>query len=398
MKKGNGVLGYLLGYCVISMPREYCEAFMNLCHRYGFTYFDLEIDEENKKVRVCVPLLERKNILTACRVRKIRVRVESVRGVPKILHRLLKRRGLVVGAILSILLFVGAQNVVWRIDIVGNDRLERERIISSLSESGLSVGKWIPSINADSVEQRVMIRDDGISWMSVTILGTVARVEIRESIDTEVHEKNTRPANLVSNFDAQIVGTEIYTGFRCIKDGDFVRRGELLASGIYESSKAPIRYTRASGVVWGRVSHTIEVEIPLKQVQKVPTGEKFTKKTLNFFGNSIKLFINYGNLPITCDIINYLYTLNPFSLGELPISISVDTYYPYEMREIEIGEDKAIKEAYEELNERIAEELPSAQVLKKTLHGEFRDGKYVLTCHLTAICNIAKQVEFEVLK
>ena len=396
--ENSGFFGFLLGYCTLSMPREFCEVFLNLCHRYGFSYYDIKIDDENKKVFVNVPLHERKNILTACRVRKIKVKIEGNYGAPVWLGSLKNRWGIAIGVILSVSLFVLAQNVIWRVDVIGNERLDTARVISSLAENGLSVGAWIPSINADSVEQRVMIRNDDISWMSVNIIGTVARVEIRESIDTEYSEKNTRPANLVSNFDAQIVGTEIYTGFRCVKDGDFVRRGEILASGIYESTKAPIRYTRASGVVWGKVSHTVMVEIPLVQARKVPTGEKIVKKTLNFFGKSIKLFVNYRNLPISCDIINYVYIFNPFSLGELPISISVDEYYPYEMRDIEISEEEAIELAYGLLATKIVEELPDAQVLKKSIQGEIVDGKYVLTCHLTAICNIARQVEFEVLK
>ena len=397
MKKG-GFWGYLLGYCTLSMPREFCEVFLNLCHRYGFTYYGFRVDEDGKGVMFTVPLSERKNILTACRVRKIKVKIEGRYGLPVILLGLTKRWGILVGTLLSVALFFLAQNVVWRVEILGNERLDTASVISSLAENGLSVGSWIPSLNADSVEQRVMIRNDGISWMSVNIIGTVARVEIRESIDTEYEKKNTRPANLVSSFDAQIVGTEIYTGFRCVDEGDFVRRGEILASGIYESNKSPIRYTRASGVVWGKVSHTIEVEIPLIQSQKVPTGEKITKKTLNFFGNSIKLFLNYRNLPISCDIINYVYIFDPFSLGELPISISVDEYYPYEMRDVTISEEMAIEQAYEVLAKRISEELPDAQVLKKAVHGEIVDGKYILVCHLTAICNIARQVEFEVIR
>ena len=157
-----------------------------------------------------------------------------------------------------------------------------------------------------------------------------------------------------------------------------------------------LRFTRANGCVFGRVSTTFEVEIPLVQTQKVPTGEKITKKSLIFFGKSINFFTNYRNLPISYDIINYLYTLNPFSLGELPISISVDEYYPYEMVEVTISEQDAIEQAYEVLRQKIDSELPQAQILKKSLHGEIVDGKYVLKCTLTAICNIAKQVEFEV--
>ena len=66
------------------------------------------------------------------------------------------------------------------------------------------------------------------------------------------------------------------------------------------------------------------------------------------------------------------------------------------MVEIEISEEEAMEQAYEVLYQKINAKLPQAQILKKTLQGEIVDGKYVLKCTVTAICNIAKQVEFEV--
>ncbi len=396
MRKRVSLFTRIFGYHTIVIPRLLCEQFLDLCMRYGFSYLDIRIDEEEKKVFIDVPSSQFKRIMTACRVWQIRAKCEGRYGLPERVSQFRGRWGLLAGAIVGITIFYFSQSVVWRIDIVGNERLSQEEIIESIAENGMSVGDWIKNINTDSVEQRVMINNDDIAWMSINISGTVARVEVREVIDTEIKDTNTNPANLVSKFDAQIVSLEIYSGFRCVKEGDFVRAGELLASGISKSEKAPIRYTRALGSVYGRLTHTFEIEIPLTQTKKVPTGEKISKKTINFFGKSIKLFANYRNLPTNYDIINYVYILNPFSLGELPISLSVDDYYAYEFVEVEISEEEAINQAYDMLREKIDYELPEAQILKKTLQGEIVDGKYVLKCTVTAICNIAKQVEFEV--
>ena len=97
-----------------------------------------------------------------------------------------------------------------------------------------------------------------------------------------------------------------------------------------------------------------------------------------------------------CDIINYVYIFNPLNLGELPISLSVDTYLPYEYREVEINEDDAIEQAYVILRQKMDEELPDAQIMKKSLSGEFVDGKYILKCTVVAVCDIARQVDFKV--
>ena len=391
------LLSKILGYYTIAVPRVFCEQFLNLCMRYGFSYYNIKIEDEQKKVFFDVPSYQFKRIMTASRVWQIRVKNEGFYGLPSKIVSLKGRWGLLVGACISIVIFILAQSVIWRIDIVGNKRLSKQEILNSLSENGISVGDVIKDINAHSVEQSVMINNDDIAWISINIIGTVAKVEVQEVIDTEIKDKNLKPANLVSRFDAQIVSLEVYSGFICVKEGDFVRAGELLSSGIYESEKAPVRYSRATGSVLGRVNLTFDIEIPLVQSKKVLTGEKITKKTLIFFGKPINFFINYRNLPMSYDIINYVYALNPFSLGELPISISVDDYYPYEMCEIEISEQEAIGQAYEALRMKIDNELPDAQILKKSLQGEFVDGKYVLKCTITAICNIAKQVEFEIL-
>ncbi|MBR2381176.1 MAG: sporulation protein YqfD [Clostridia bacterium] len=386
----------LLGYCVIEIPIFAKENFLNLCMRYGFNYYKISIDEKSKKVHITLSATQYKRVLTACRIWEIRAKTVSRGGLPQMILRYRKRWGIAVGLVLSVLLFFALQSVVWRIDITGNERLSEERITESLLQNGLYVGGRISKLDTDYIEHRIMINDDDIAWISIKIVGTVARVEVKEVIDTEIIEEGSKPANLVSRFDAQIVSLEVLSGFINVKEGDFVRAGELLVSGIYESEKAPIRYSRASGKIFGRVTKEFVVEIPLVQEKKVLNGEKITKKTLNFFGKSIKFFINYRNLPTSYDIINYIYVLNPFSLGELPISLSVDEYYGYEMVEAEISEEEAINQAYELLRARIDEVLPEAQILKKSLQGEIVDGKYVLKCTVTAICDIAKQVEFEV--
>lgn len=395
--KRNSFIAWVLGYYTIEIPRSYCEDFLNLCMRYGFTYYDLKIDEEKRRVTVVIPASERRKLFTACKVWQIRVKIKSRTGLAESLSRYRGRWGLLIGGALSIALFLASQSVIWRIDVTGNERLDRQKIIEILAQNGMSVGDPISKINTDFVEQKVMINNGDVAWLSINLSGTVASVEIKEVIDTKIKEKETKPANLVAKYDAQIVSLEVYSGFLCVSEGEYVRAGQLLISGIYQSEKAPIRYARANGNVMARVSQTFEVEIPLLQNVKVPTGDKKEQKTLIFFGKSIKLFANSGNLGSSCDIMNYEYVLNPFSFGELPVSLKVDAYYPYTVESREIDEREAMEKAYEELRKRIDEELPNATILKKSLYGEIVDGKYILKCDLVAICNIAQLVEFEIL-
>jgi len=396
MKRAS-VLLRIFGYYVLEIPRGTLEDFLNLCLRYGFSYYSIDIDEDKRRAFIKISSWERAKILTACRMWQIRVISASQKGLYGRLKKYRGRWGIPIGAAVAVLIFLASQSVVWRIDIVGNERLSREVIVESLADNGFEVGKRITGLDLNSIEQRVMINDDRIAWISIKVVGTVALVEVVEVIDTEIEEKKTQPANIVARYDAQIVGMEVYSGFLSVKEGDFVRAGELLISGIHKEGKSPLRFSRASGRILGKVSHTIEVEIPLVQSKKVQTGDKFEKKTLIFFGKTINFFRNYRNLPASYDIINYIYTFDPFSIGELPVSVVTEEYYPYELVDVEISESEAMDLAYGELRARIDEELPDAVILKKVLHGELTDGKYVLKCTLTAICDISKQIEFEVI-
>ncbi len=389
---------WFLGYYEMEISLSRIEDFLNICLRYSLKYYDYEIKENEKRVKITVPAASYKRFIAACKVWQIKVWRNKRFGLLEKLSKYRGRWGILVGALVSILLFVLAQSVIWRIDVIGNERLTVNEVRQILSENGIDIGNFISKISTDSIEQRVMINSPDIAWISINIEGTVASVEIREVADTDLAKPETHPANLVAMYDAEIVGMEVYSGFLNVNEGDFVRAGELLVSGIYQTGKAPIRYTRASGRIFGRVNHSFVIEIPLRQMKKVAKGEKFVKKTLNFFGKSIKFFTNYRNLPTSYDIINYVYIFDPFGFGELPISISTDEYYSYETIEVEIDEGEAIEQAYSELRQRIDRELPDAQILKKSLYGEFVDGKYILHCDLTAICDIARIVEFDVVE
>ena len=395
MKKG-GFVSWLFGYYRLTIPYSSSAEFMNLCMRYGFVYYAFKTDREAGTAEFICSFHTSKKLMSACKFHNITIEIKSAHGLPKLLYKYRARSGIFVGIILSVMLLCLSQSVLWQINVKGNERLTEKEVIEALEECGLKIGGKLSSFDIDSIENRVLLNSDDISWLSVNMSGTVANVEIREVIDTEIKEKNTRPANLVAKCDAQVVSIEVYSGFLCVEAGDFVRAGDLLVSGLYDSTQSAYRYTRASGRIFAKTTHTFTVEIPLKKEIKVYSDGYSEKKTLNFFGNSIKLFANSGNVGASCDIINYEYSLNPFGLGNLPISVSVEKNYPYTYEMTDIDEALAQELAYYELRAILETELPDAQLLKKSLYGELTEDSYVLKCTVVCIEDIAKISEFDI--
>ena len=394
MRRANVFLK-IFGYYRLCVPSDALTELLNLCMRYGFVYYALTFCDGGDAELICSRSTA-KRMLAACKSYKIPIYIKGEGGAPKVLRKYRARSGIFVGILLSIVLFSLSQSVLWRIDVKGNERLSKEEVIAALEAGGLRVGGWLSEIKTDSIENRVMLNSDDISWIAINMTGTVASVEIREVIDTELKEKNASPANLIALRDAQIVALEVYSGFLCAKVGDFVREGELLVSGLYDTKQGAYRYTRASGRILAKTTHTILIEIPLEKEIKVYLEDTKEKKTLNFFGKSIKLFANSGNVGESCDIINYEYKLDPLGLGELPVSLSVEKEFPYTVELVEIDEETAIELAYLELRAAMDREIPGAQLLKKTVYGELVQDRYILKCTVVCIEDIAKLSEFEI--
>lgn len=395
MKRAS-FISWIFGYYRLSVPYSCSEQLLNLCMRYGFVYHGFSVNKDTDEAEFICSLHTSKKLISACKFYNIPIKIKSERGMPKLLYKYRARAGLFVGFILSLALLYQSQSVLWRINVIGNERLSEAEVIAELADCGLCIGGKLSELEIDSIENRVLLNSDDISWLSVNMSGTVANVEIREVIDTEIKEKNIKPANLVAKYDAQIVSIEVYSGFLCVEAGDFVRAGDLLVSGLYDSTQSAYRYTRASGRIFAKTTHTFLVEIPLKREVKVYSDETQEKKTLNFFGKSIKLFANSGNVGASCDIINYEYRLNPFGLGDLPVSVSVEKNYPYTYESVDIDEELALSLAYYELRAKIETEIPDAQLLKKSIYGELYEDSYILKCTVVCIEDIAKISEFDI--
>lgn len=383
-----------VGYCRVRLSIGDCERFMNVCMRYGFIYYCLELDAEHGAMRAILPIYSYRRVFTACRSRGIGIALVSRHGaLPTVFAHRAHTLGVLIGTVLAVLIFILSGSVIWRVDVSGNAEMSSDEVLELLEECGLSVGSRKASLDTDIIEQAAAIRNERIAWISVNISGTVARVQIREAARGG---DIMRPANLVARYDGEIVSLTVYSGFVSVGEGDLVRAGQLLVSGIYGGDGTPLRYTRASGSVIARVSRDFKIEIPLLRSVKLPTGERIEQKTLNFFGKSIKLFLNYGNLPPSCDIMNYEYALDPFSLGALPISINTRVYLPYVLTEVELGEEEAEAQAYALLRERLDTELAGAQILSMTVDGSISGGTYILSCRTVALCDIARVLEFDV--
>ena len=390
---------FLGGRCTVSVPPSHRTAAMNLCMQMGLQYANF-VWREDGSVQFSCTLVSARRFLTACHRRDIEAEIVTYRGLPRLLKRMTERAGLLVGLVLAVALIVASRLFVWDVQVSGNATLTESEVVEELRKCGFGVGNYLPALEVREIENRVLMASERIGWLSINVEGTVARVQIIEHIEGESGEGEAshgkRPANLVATCDGQIEYLELYRGNALVTTGQAVKAGELLVSGLYDSTTGSIRYTRAAGCVMARTEHIIKVEIPFSYEEKVYEEAFLGEIELHFFNFSQKIFKNSRNPDVLCDIIKYNSDLGRLGRNRLPISLSHTEVRPYRLEEKTRTAEEALELCYEELEEKLAALSGDVQLLQKEIVTEVGESSVTLVCTVTCIQNIAAVQEFEI--
>ncbi len=385
---------WLLGCRRVTADAENATALLELCRACSFTFAGFFSDAEGGIGFFC-PLRTARRLALMAEAGGIRITLSGGMGVPPFVWRQRRRVGLWLGGLCAAFLMLLSTRYVWDVRVTGNELFSEAEILSELSACGFGVGSYLPGLRVGELENRVLMQADGLAWISINMDGTVARVQVIEQVEAPSTEPK-RPANLVARADGQIEGLELFRGEAVVQIGQPVRAGELLVSGITDSSTEGYRYTRAAGRVLARTERVFRVEVPLSEQVKSPAGRKKVSVWLNFFQKSVKIFKSTGNEVGACDIIEVEKQIPGFLPYDLPISVTTKWRQEYETATVERTQEEALELAYLRLSRELGALSPDVQLIRKELETELSDGSVVLICRVTCIENIAEQVEFEV--
>ena len=213
-------------------------------------------------------------------------------GLPFYKTIMKRRMGLLGGAVLFILTLYIMSSFVWFIQVSGNNKVDRNRILMTAAHYGIRVGagKW--NFSRIAVEE-AMLRDiSELTYVQCDIRGVKVNIKVVEKIlpDHDI----TGPCHIVAVRDGVIEGVLVLDGQAHIKAGDVVARGDILISGIVIPPTPPteieglpspspntgIHQVRARGQVKARTWYEGYGECNRKLEEKVFTGKQFTQAYL----------------------------------------------------------------------------------------------------------------------
>jgi similar to stage IV sporulation protein len=385
---------FLLGHTTVAVSEDGTARLLEVCRRLSIPYENFQSLEDGG---ISLRFTDRnaRRLWEICADYGIPLTRLSRGGLPKLLRRLLHRPGLWVGGILGLALCLIASSVFWDIRVSGNTTLSDAAIRRSLAACGLTVGTPIRGFEADVTENQVLLLDGRLAWLSVNRKGTVAYVEVREAMDPPALPPDT-PRDMVASVGGVIEYVELESGNVRVRAGQTVSPGQVLVSGIYDSTQLGVRVESAKARVFARTTRVFSVQIPLTFEEKRYDTALEPEKSIIFFGRHIKFSNKCGNFSGFCDIMEDEKPWVRIGGAGFPISTRTVWYLPYETVTATRTYPEAEELAYLELARYIASLPGGATLLHKEVTVTHGEDALTLTCTLTAIEDIAAERIIEV--
>ncbi len=222
-----------------------------------------------------------------------RVHIIKKRGVPFILHKNRKRKGLIVGAALFLAIFKALSLFVWTVDICEFQTISQTSARDILRRVGIYEGVRGDFESLKRMQTTALIEFGNLSWITINADGS--RGEVGATEKQMVETSDNAPRNIKASADGQVVRADAYSGTAVVAQGDAVRKGDLLISGVVESMSGSAHFERADGVVLAQTRYHERIEIPNEITTAVPVQQPQKRYSARLFGVLIPLTITQNN-------------------------------------------------------------------------------------------------------
>ncbi len=316
------------------------------------------------------------------------------RGVP-IEVKKLKHRYVLWGLPLFFLaLLVFSSFFIWKIDIEGNSTVSDIEILNALEDSGVYIGSFSPNFTSDNIRSRVLIRIPELKWISVSVFGSRALIEVRERTDIPELLDEDEAVKIVAEEPGIIERINVLRGYPLYKKGQTAAENDTLIDGAVPSTFNKTELMHAEGSVIARTWYEICTAMPLKYSEKAYSGEIKRRYALIAFGNRINFYRKSRIYDTNCDNILSERTLGIKGFFELPITFVTEKSRFYELSEASISEETAKMlleaRANDELKTKIGED---GEIISAEFTFSVVDGFAVGTLRAECKQNIAAEKE-----
>ncbi|MEA4896349.1 MAG: sporulation protein YqfD [Oscillospiraceae bacterium] len=268
-------------------------------------------------------------------------KITEKRGGPVETKKLKKRFAMWVLPVLFLVLLVYSCFFIWKIDITGNETVSDIEILNALEDSGVYIGSFWPKFTSDNIRSRVLVEIPELKWISVSVFGSRAVVEVRERTDIPELFDESEAVKIVADESGIIESMNVLRGFPLFRKGQAALEDETLITGAVPSSFGKTEIMHAEGSVIARTWYELSAIMPLRYDEKEYTGKKKSRFAIIIGNDRINFYGKSRIFDADCDNIISEHRLGIEGFFELPVTFVKETAKAYELKSADYPEDAA---------------------------------------------------------
>src|SRR5690625_1529868 len=386
----------IVGFVTIQVKGKRPESFFQRCADENIPIWDVR----KKSKRQCsgkVYLFHIQKVKNIAHEYSYEIEITDRRGYINFFTRIWRRKQIVISIIVCSCILFFISNIIWKIEINGVSTNIEEKVNEQLATYGLYEGAWMYSLESlDQIQQEILNDVPELLYIGIEKKGTTYTVDAVEKLI--VKEEPALPSqHLIATKNGIIQKMFIEKGSPRVNINDYVRKGDLLVSGVIEEeeqendeSATDKTVTSAEGKVYATTWYEVDVTSSLYHSKEKLTGAKMIKYYLNIGNIHIPIW-GFKKIPYKETVKEKdkkaLYLLK----WQLPFHIIQQTIYDKQSLSSKRSEEEAKEIAIEHVKNDLKVKLGiDTDILNYyVLHESVENGKVKLNLYISTLENIA---------
>ena len=367
------------------------ESFYSYCSRNGMELFYPR--KEGYKLFAKTEAKNYKKLRYQAKKRGIKLKLLKKHGFYFFIKKHKSKVGFVSGIFFIIIFLIFMNQYIWKIEVTGNTKTDKENILSYAKEMGLFTGTYSKKHSVQDIEWYILRENKGLASVEINIQGSVASILVNERAEEpQMVPDDDIPINIVASKYGVIRKMDVFDGQDVVKTGDAVLKGDLLVSAVYEDSHNKLTLKHARAKIMAETDYNIVAEYPLEE-KNISKG-KLKKKIfeIDFLGKKLLVGNNKG-----CDnLISEVFSEKlKFFWIELPITLTKTQYFTVKENSITHNFDEGKAGALKLLEQKEKEEMSDMEIISRKTEEMIKDGKYIINADYIVLMDIAEEQPIE---
>lgn len=274
---GGGLLEHTwFGALHVELRGDGIDLLLTDLHRQGIVL--RQIQYRQNRATMIFGLRDFDTVYNSCRRFHVRMRFIERLGSPFLLKRMMRRKTMLLGPVLFLIIIYGLTSTIWQVSVSGVKEDTVPVLREAAAKSGLYTGAWkgLTKGKIEKVQDSILNQVPSLIWVGVEIHGSKANVKAIQRIEG-IDKESPQPHNIVASKPAVIERVLATRGQVVVKPGQVVHPGEVVISGEMGDGAARVP---ATGKVMAEVWYTSHVTVPLKVARSGLTGSKYSQDYL----------------------------------------------------------------------------------------------------------------------